>query len=179
MNFLYTSLNKFNKGENIIKQINYFLELVDTKKINRESMVIIKGYISIYEENCNLKECALKRYLSNLEKNNLDSPIFLYQHAELMYQNGISKFPNCIALRINYAFFLLERLNKKQQSNIEIITAEKYMPKLDQQFIIFRLKKFFLEEISDINDIEENLDVVSNLSYKNLSIQCKKKIKIL
>jgi hypothetical protein len=173
MNFLYTTSNKFKKGENVIKQINYFLELVETKDLIRENRVILKGFISINEENCNLKDCALKRYLSNFEENNLDSPIFLYQHAELMYQIGISKFPDCVSLRINYAFFLLEKLNKKQQSNIELNTAEKYIPKFDQQFIIYRYKKFYLEEISELNDSEENLDIISNLSYKNMSLQCK------
>ena len=118
MNFLCTVINKFKKGENVLKQINYFLELVDTKDQNRESRIILKGFISIYEENCNQKDCALKRYLFYLEENKIESPIFLYQHAELMFQNGISKFPNCISLRISYAFFLLERLNKKQQANI-------------------------------------------------------------
>jgi len=173
MILLFTSLNKFQKGEKVQKQIKYYLELVNKREMDRDSKILLKGYISIYEESCNIQECALKKYLYNLEFNNMETTAFLLQHAETLYQNGISKFPNCTSLRISYSFFLLERLNKRQQANIELINAEKYLPKFEEQFIIYRYKKILEEHSGELGESEENLDVVSNIAYKNHYSQCK------
>ena len=173
MILLFTSINKFPNGEKAQKQIKYYLELVDKRELDRDSKILLTGYISIYEETCNIHDCALKKYLYNLENLNMETNAFLLQHAETLYQNGISKFPNCTSLRISYAFFLLERLNKKQQANIELINAEKYLPKFEEQFIIYRYKKILEEQSSEEGESEENLDVVSNIAYKNHLIQCK------
>lgn len=172
ISLLMTSLNKFEKGEKIQKQIREYLNLVDKKDFNRSAKTILKGYIFLYEETCTLPDCALKKFLYNYEMNNIETISFLFQHAETLYQNGISKFPNCTSLRISYAFFLLERLNKKQQANIELINAEKYSPKFDEQFIIYRYKKLIEEQNTEIGETQENLDVVSNIAYKNHFTQC-------
>ena len=173
VSLLYQSLNKIQKGEKLQKQIKFFLELIDKKEFDRDSKIILQGYITIYEESCNIQECALKKYIYNLEFNNIDTIGFLIQHAETLYQNGISKFPSCTSLRITYAFFLLERLNKKQQANIELINAEKYKPSFEEQFMIYRYKKMIEEQSSNLGDNEENLDVVSNIAYKIFLAQCK------
>ena len=176
---LFTSLNKFESGEKVQKQIRFYLDLVHKKEKARDSHTILRGYINIYEETCTLQECALKKYLYNLTYNNLDTTLFLLQHAENLYQNGISKFPNCTSLRISYAFFLFERLNKKQQSNLELTNAEKYSPKFDEQFIIYRCKKLIEENSTEGGDHDENLDVVSNIAYKNHFTQCRKFFSII
>lgn len=173
MILLFTSLNKFQKGEKVQKQIKYYLDLVDKREFDRDAKILLKGYIAIYEETCNIHDCALKKYLYNLEHLNMETNAFLLQHAETLFQTGISKFPNCTALRISNAFFLLERLNKKQQANIELVNAEKYIPRFEEQFIIYRYKKILEEQSSQVGDSEENLDIVSNIAYKNHLIQCK------
>jgi hypothetical protein len=166
LGLLLTNINKFQKGEKVLKQIQYFLEIVDKKDIDRNSNILLKGYIFLYEESCATDDCELKKYLANME-NNLDSAIFLYQHAETLYQNAISKFPNCTALRISYAFFLLEKINKKSQANLELMNTEKYNPRFDEQFIIYRYKKLIEEQSNDVNESDENMDIVSNIAYKN------------
>jgi hypothetical protein len=175
LTILLTNINKFHKGETVLKQINYFIELVDNKERCRNSFILLKGYIYLYEESCSFSECALKKYIYSLEHQN-ETNAFLLQHAETLYQNGISKFPNCTALRISYAFFLLERMNKKQQANLELLNTEKYSPKFAEQFIIYRYKKIIEEQSSEIGDNEENLDVVSNIAYKNHFTQFKNSI---
>jgi hypothetical protein len=175
LTILLTNINKFHKGETVLKQINYFIELVDNKDRCRNSFILLKGYIYLYEESCSFSECALKKYIYSLEHQN-ETIAFLLQHAETLYQNGISKFPNCTALRISYAFFLLERMNKKQQANLELLNTEKYSPKFAEQFIIYRYKKIIEEQSSEIGDNEENLDVVSNIAYKNHFTQFKNSI---
>ncbi len=173
LTLLMTNLNKFKKGENVQKQISHFLELVDNKDIDRDAKTVLKGYIFLYEETCTLSDCALKKYIFNYDTNNIETIPFLLQHAEALYQNGISKFPNCTSLRISYALFLLERLNKKYQGNLELINAEKCSPKFDEQFIIYRYKKLVEEHTTEVGEFEENIDVVSNIEYKNHSNQCK------
>jgi PAS domain-containing protein len=163
---LLTNINKFQRGEKVQTQVRYFLELVDKKDTDRDCKALLKGYIHLYEETCTSEECALKKYISCL-KSNIDTIVFLYQHAEQIYQNGISKFPNCTSLRLSYAFFLLERMNKKQQANLELNNASKYNPRFEEQFIIYRYKKLIEENSTEVSDNEENLDVVSNIAYKN------------
>ncbi len=175
LTILLTNINKFQKGEKVIKQVSYFLELVDKRDYDRNSKVLLKGYIYMFEESCTFQDCALKKYLYSLE-HSLDTMVFLMQHAESLYQSGISKFPNCTALRISFAFFLLERLNKKAQANLELLNTEKYSPRFEEQFIIYRYKKLLEEQSSEIGDADDNLDVVSNIAYKNHFNQFKNSI---
>ena len=58
-----------------------------------------------------------------------------------MYRLGIFKFPNCSALRISYALFLIERLNKKLEAVNELNQGAALSPTLDEQFVIYRYKK--------------------------------------
>ncbi len=51
---------------------------------------------------------------------NFDNYQLLLQHARNMYRQGIQKFPTCTALKIQYAFFLMERMNKKTEAIIEL-----------------------------------------------------------
>ncbi len=170
---LLTNINKFQKGDTVITQVKYFLDLVDRKDTDRDAKVLLKGYVQMYEESCNNEDCALKKYLYGV-KNGMDTVVFLYQHAELIFQNGISRFTSCTSLRLSYSFFLLERLNKKQQATLELNNTLKYGPRFEEQFIIYRYKKLIEEYTSDVAaDSEESLDVVSNIAYKNHFTQCK------
>lgn len=169
---LMTSLSKFENGEKIQEQIREYMSLIDQKDFDRSANAILKAYIFFFEELCIIPDCALKKYLYNYEMNKIETVSFLFQHAETLYQNGISKFPNCTSLRIYYAIFLIERLNKKQQAKIELINAEKYSPTLEEQFIIYRYKKIIEEENTDIGEPQENLGFGVNIIYKNHFIQC-------
>jgi hypothetical protein len=64
LGILLTNINKFQKGEQVQLQIRYFLEIVDQKDNNRNSKILLKGYIFLYEDFCTLPECALKKYIS-------------------------------------------------------------------------------------------------------------------
>ena len=164
---LVINLIKMSKGEKALVQIQYFLSLIDKKDSCRNSKILLKGYIEQFEESCALKDCALKKYTNSLKNNNIDAIVFLLQHCEQMYQTAISKFPMCTSLRISYAFFLLERMNKKQQASLELANTEKNFPRFEEQFIIYRYKKLLEEQSTELNDNEDNLDMVSNIEYKN------------
>ena len=64
LSILLTNINKFQKGEQVQMQIRHFLELVDQKDSHRNSKIILKGYIYLYEDFCTLPECALKKYIT-------------------------------------------------------------------------------------------------------------------
>ena len=104
---------------------------------------------------------------------NSEADLYLYQYAQEMYQNGISKFPYCTMLRINYAFFLMDKMKNSKKSLIELRNCEKYSPSFEEQFIIFRFLQnqggdiHTNDEDDDMEDDEERLDIVSNLAYKN------------
>ena len=95
-----------------------------------------------------------------------EADLYLFQHALLMYQNGISKFPSCTSLRMNYAFFLMERMNNSKKSLIELKNCEKYDPSFEEQFIIFRFHQNQGGDEDDGDD-DEGLDIVSNIAYNN------------
>jgi hypothetical protein len=119
----------------------------------------------------------LKKYLLEYEQNKTENIIHLYQHVELLYQNGISKFPFSVCLRISYALFLLNKMNRRQQANIELVNAENYSPTFEEQFIVYRNKKLIEEQNNGTNsdeDKENNSDLISNMNFKNDLNQCNK-----
>ena len=67
-NLLLMNINKFSEGGSVFKQLRYFLELVDKSHKDRNSNILLKGYIYVHEESCTNSECPLKRYLQEIEK---------------------------------------------------------------------------------------------------------------
>ena len=67
-----------------------------------------------------------------------DEVLYLCQYVMTMYQNGISKFSLCTSLRINFSFFLMERMNNTKKALTELKNCEKYNPSFEEEFIIFR-----------------------------------------
>ena len=103
----------------------------------------------------------------NIQK---DEDLYLYQYVMNMYQNGISKFSLCTSLRINYSFFLMERMNNKKKALTELKNCEKYNPSFEEEFIIFRYDdKKNGGGGGGENEGGQELDVVANLAYSNHS----------
>lgn len=172
---LLTNLSKFEKGETVIKQVRYFLELCDKKEIDRKSKLLLKGYIEYHVETCGLVDCPLKKYLAEGSKS--ESVAFLYHHAQTMYQMAISKFPFCTSLRVNYSYFLMERMSNNRQALLELKNAEKYGPSFEEQFIIYRFNKLISEQGGGGEEAEEGeLDMVSAMAYKNYFAEFKASI---
>jgi hypothetical protein len=105
-------------------------------------------------------------------EDNEEDVSFLYQHTQTLFQNGISRFPNCSYLRIFYSLFLLDKMKNKRQALIELTNAGMYNPRFDEQFIIYRYKKIIEESSSEIEEGEGNMDIVSNIAYQNHFNQC-------
>jgi len=58
-----------------------------------------------------------------------------------MYRIGIQKFPSCTALKIQYAFFLMDKMHKKNEAISELSNASQFNPPFDEQFLIYRYLK--------------------------------------
>jgi len=84
-----------------------------------------------------------------------------------MYTDGVKKFPTNTSLRIAYAFFLIDRMQSKQQALQELLQAEQTEPNLEEQFIIFRYKRIVEDEIVEsITEGKNNLDVVNETTFQ-------------
>jgi len=49
-----------------------------------------------------------------------------------MYRSGIQKFPTNSSLRLQYAFFLIDKMNKKHEALAELNIAETLNPTFDE-----------------------------------------------
>ena len=101
----------------------------------------------------------------------MDNHQLLLSHAKNMYRMGIQKFPSCSSLRISYAFFLVERLNQKQEALQELTIASQFNPPFDEQFVIYRFKKMY-EEFGENAGFENNSNSQQN-SQQNVDIMTK------
>lgn len=58
----------------------------------------------------------------------LESPALLLSQAKNLYMNGVKRFPDCVALKIDFSYFLLQKMLNKRDSLKELINAEKHNP---------------------------------------------------
>ena len=139
--------NKIRDGYNNILDIDYFLKLEESlsKKITTDKFKFLFSYISNYERNCVDKNCYLKAFLKTPLKTEYfeNLGIFLLQHAEILYKEAISKYPNNIKLRISYILFLIKKLNKIGKAKRELIIINKLEANLECSFLIYKIKKCF------------------------------------
>jgi len=178
IDLLLINVNKFSSGQEVQDQIRYLLKLIEWQAANRNSAILLDGYIEIHKQSCNKDDCPLKakvvknnRFTKNLmsqDETLNEKYALLIQLLYKMYSYGIKKFPNNTSLRIAYAFFLLEKMQSKQQALQELSQAEQNKPPFDEQFIIFRYKKIIEDEIAESQaEGHGGLDVVSESAFQN------------
>jgi hypothetical protein len=59
-------IRSFNKGEDLLIQIRYFVHLISMKDDDRLSEIILRGYIYQHEDACLNQNCLLKTYKASL-----------------------------------------------------------------------------------------------------------------
>ena len=103
------------------------------------------------EEDCPLKFVRKKRQggTEKVEMSFEESIEKLNHVINRMYIAGIKKFKRSAKLRIVYAFFLLERMDKKKQALEELSVAYKLNPHFDEEFLIYRYKKMIEDMLDD------------------------------
>lgn len=129
---LLKNLNNFDNGDDVALQIRYYLRLVQTRDLNRRNGVILNGYIYHHEDFCPNSDCKLKVFKQKskdlvaqkrkLKKSGAPAATqdelheILMQHAKSMYKAGITKFPECTTLKIQYSIFLMELMDNKPEA---------------------------------------------------------------
>ncbi|KAL4453179.1 hypothetical protein ABPG74_015410 [Tetrahymena malaccensis] len=199
---LFSNVNKFANGEEIIQQSRVLINLLQMYKLDQQIHITLDGYIEIHKQLCNKQDCSLvaknnqkiNRILKQIKTNNPE--IDNEKHAKIiqvvyqMFYEGTKRFPNHTNLRINYASFLIEKMKFKQTALQELTIAEENFPPFDIQFTIFRLKKIIEEEIQNENkqnkmkiggNIDEELgvlDIISEIRYQEIFKQLRADIEL-
>ena len=151
---------------NFIKEYENILGL---SNIDRRSYILLRGHISLYEETCIIENCPLKKYLSYKNKG-IDARIFLIEHLELVYKLGIKKFPYSFKLKLSYANFVFEFLNKKINALKILDELEKQNDyNLEKEFLLYRYHKKFEEEPSNADNFQKNnkVDILNEIEFIN------------
>ena len=170
----------------VISEIRTLISLIKTKDTNRRANVLLKGYIFEYELTCPIKMCPLKMYLACKTKKE-DNNALLFQHIDIVFNRVKSKYHSNLFIRIIYAVFLCDLLNKKQQAILELNECELNHMSFDEEFQCYRIKKYIEEQTLDTSEqrykdnnnngsgnkmkdkiITEysSMDVASNIAYK-------------
>ena len=130
-----------------LRKINLLLALIEDESIDRSKELVLKGYIYLYEENCAIMDCPLKRLL--LHEGSIKERIKnLLLHIEVLFVNAIDKYPMDTRIRISYAFFLLIKLKKKYHSLMQLENAQNLKSTLEDEFLQYKLRKY-IEDYDD------------------------------
>ncbi|KAL4460692.1 hypothetical protein ABPG72_017168 [Tetrahymena utriculariae] len=182
---LIGSQMKFRSGEQIQSHLRYVLTLIQDYKNDRKSYMLLIGYVEKHKETCPEEDCPLKKKKMRRGKQ-LDIEIEeviknLIRELGRLYQNGLRKFPTCTKLRLSYAFFLLERLKKKEEALAQFKISQTTKPTFDEQFIIYRYIEMISqssEEVEDEEEEEEETDVVKKIEFESHLSQFEEYIKL-
>jgi hypothetical protein len=117
--------DRYKNGYKNLKHIEYFLKLEESlyDHVRTREQKILYSYVYNYELTCINEVCGLKSFLEiplKVENFN-DMKVYLLRHAETLYRVAISKFPFNVKLRLSYALFLYEKMNRKQQGTNELL----------------------------------------------------------
>ena len=171
VNNISNILENNNSEFHFLNNIKMIMNLIKQKDNDRNSHITLKGYISLYEERCIYKKCALKKYLNSIKKG-INGTIFLYHHIDELFVNGLNRFPNSIEIKFTYALFLYRKMNKTKKAKKLLELLNNSSTSFEQKFIIYRAKRYINEDLSKLNgDFSTNFDAMKELEYKNFRNQ--------
>ena len=169
-NLLNINFNNITSSTVSLNYIKQFLKMIDDKDISRDSLLVFNSFIEKIEEKCTNKRCPLKQYLESLSKG-IHSKFLLLRYAEKLYKMSISKFPQDIILKINYAIFLYTKINKKKEAKTELILIKPKFFSFNDNFNLYLCKKYLEEYFLLINlknkEKIETFNLIQALEYKN------------
>ena len=152
LKLLMTPENQIESGELCQLKNSYYLYIVESKEADRQSMIILKGYINHHVQVCPYDTCPIKAYLKVIARDKLSSETerkkksqggnkmqiiqsennqLLLAQGKALYLNGIRKYPKFVTLRIEYASFLQSRMRDRKGALNELSIAEKSKPSID------------------------------------------------
>ena len=179
----HKSLNKISinikiKSPNIIiDHIKNLLLIIEKRKYNRQSYLLLNSYIMQYETYCKIKNCSLKKYLFYLQKGR-DLKNLLYEHVQFIYRQNINKFKNSVDLRLSYIKFLIYIVKNKKLAIKNLHELKSYMLNLEQEFLLYRFNILCNDEYYDNNNLiyDNNNELIKEKQYIKYFKKIKNKI---
>lgn len=176
---LLVNVDKTDSIEIFLRHMHYLTLLCENYKQDHGMAVLLDGYIQYHKTICQNEGCFSRKDFKSSKKIQkiLD---FGYDEQLLRVTYMINSYftvmlqkkPYNSALRVQYALFLLDKLNQKQLALQEIVAAAGYKPSLSEQFMIFRLKKIIENELLDKKKEEKVLglgfDSINELALNSL-----------
>ena len=170
-NFLKSEL-KFESSKELNDHCQFLIQLIEEQKTDKNSYLLLMGYIQKHKEICLEIDCPLKstsKFKRNVNSDFNEVLFNLIQVINRLYTQGIKQFKKAVTLRIAFAFFLLEKMNDKKSALEELTIAEKLRPSFEEEFLIYRYKKIINNTLNDrrSEDVkEEEIDVVDIIAFE-------------
>ena len=181
---LLININKIDSVDIFLQHIHYLIILCEHYKNDHGVAVLIDGYVQYHKTICQEDDCPSKKdYLTSkkhqkfLDLGQDEQIIRITYMINSFFMNILQKKPYNPTLRIQYALFLLDKINQKQLALQEIINASNYKPAWDEEFLIFRFKKIIEEELLEKKKEDKLLglsfDSINELALNSLVKQIK------
>jgi hypothetical protein len=161
-NFVITNTN-FTDANEILVKLKYFKVLIESflsknknsKSVKSNSLkkneILLKGYIAIHEENCHIEECPLKKFIEN-PNNATVQKMTLLHYMNILFNEGIKKFPNSKLIIMNFVQFNYEKKYNLNAAKTYLMKLEKSQNTLTEDFMIYCIK----QNISSMNNNKIN-----------------------
>lgn len=140
------------------------LDYIEQYNISREKEIVLDSYLAFRESECYLTNCQLKQHITESKASPNRNIIHLLLFVKSYFQEGMKKYPNYTLLRIYYAIFLFDKLNKPHQAMLELNNASRLNPSCYERYIIHKCRKEF-DPSSDnvfISEISNSLIYLTN-----------------
>lgn len=173
------TLDSFKYGSQAEMQISFFVNLFRNKTVNY-SEVLLKGHIIHHEMECEQRECFLKDYkdkfLYDLGENRNEGFRVLRFHCCRLFERAISRFPKDIMLRIQYAAYLIEIMNRFNKAKMQLKLIEQEGISLPHQFVCYRLMRALTYKITMRKNNESGADLNTPILFEEFSKDLNEKI---
>ena len=60
--------SNFQRGEDVVKQVRFFLQVAHKKDTDRNCDIILKGYVFTHEDLCPNAHCQIKQYKNSISQ---------------------------------------------------------------------------------------------------------------
>jgi hypothetical protein len=169
IDYFLIDYKEINNPVDYIYYISNFYNIVHNKKNSRNYFTIVESLITKIEENCIIRDCPLEKYLDNIKKGN-EYPFLLNQFLEILFEYGISRFPNDINLKNNYTIYLIVDMNYQKKA-LKILNNIKNKPmSFQNKYNIYRILRFIEKMGISLDDKNNSIvEYKKNIQdFKNL-----------
>ncbi|CAD8070227.1 unnamed protein product [Paramecium primaurelia] len=181
--------NKFDSLDQSLQLLQYLTKLVGYYDKDESIASLLDGFVEYHKVTCKRDDCPcspknmndkrIEKFKKGVKDLSMKSQyVILIYIVEKIYVLSLTRYPNCIELRISHALFLYEKMQSTIQALQELALAEQEKPYLDQQFLIFRLRKIIEEQMFDSGNLtnvneftaENNLREIKMLIEKSTQL---------